>query len=99
MLRLENVRTGYRAADNMVAGTIELRVPLNSPMRFANTGLRVFADTGTTWNRGEDLDRTRADTGVGIGWFAIAPLFQFGIDVAHGLDAGTRAHVTFGIKF
>ncbi|MEW5981775.1 MAG: BamA/TamA family outer membrane protein [Acidobacteriota bacterium] len=96
---LRGFRTGYRAADNVLAGTVELRIPLNSPMRFANTGLRVFADTGTTWNRGEHLKDSRADTGVGVGWFAIAPLFQFGIDVAHGLDAGTRAHVTFGIRF
>ncbi len=96
---LRGFRTGHRASDNMLAGTVEFRVPLNSPMRFANTGLRIFADTGTTWNRGEDLEHARADTGVGVGWFAIAPLFQFGIDVAHGLDAATRAHVQFGIKF
>lgn len=99
MSSLRGFRTGHRAGDNLLAGTIELRVPLNSPMRFANTGLRIFADSGTVWNRGERLNDARGDTGVGAGWFIIAPLFQFGIDVAHGLDAGTRAHVQFGIRF
>lgn len=99
MASLRGFRTGHRAGDNMLAGTLEFRVPLNSPMRFANTGLRIFADSGTTWNHGERLEDARADTGVGAGWFIVAPLFRFGIDVAQGLDSGTRAHVQFGITF
>lgn len=99
MTSLRGFRTGHRTGDNMLAGTLEFRVPLNSPMRFANTGLRIFADTGATWNHGERLDDARADTGVGAGWFIVAPLFRFGIDVAQGLDSGTRAHVQFGITF
>ncbi len=99
MASLRGFRAGHRIGDSMLAGTLEFRVPLNSPMRFANTGLRIFADTGTTWNHGERLEDARTDTGVGAGWFIVAPLFRFGIDVAQGLDSGTRAHVQFGITF
>lgn len=99
MSTVRGFRTGFRAGDNLLAGTVEFRVPLNSPMRFANSGLRIFADGGATWNHGERLEHARADRGVGAGWFIIAPLFQFGIDVARGLDSGTRAHVQLGIQF
>jgi hypothetical protein len=34
-----------------------------------------------------------------LGGLVVAPLFQFGTDVAHGLDDGARAHVQLGITF
>ena len=36
---------------------------------------------------------------MGAGWFLQLPILSFRLDVAHGLDSGTRAHVTFGVTF
>ena len=90
---------GYRMGDRLVAASAEVRMPITSPLRIARTGLAVFADTGATYSAQERLGDTRWDTGVGAGFFVTATVFSMRLDVAHGIDAGTRAHFTLGLAF
>lgn len=97
--RLRGFRTGYRFGDRLAAAGVEVRAPLSSPLGAAKLGVAVFADTGTVWSAAGRLRDSRWDTGLGAGLFVRAPLFALRVDVARGLGAGTRAHVTLGVTF
>jgi len=96
---LRGFRAGSFAGDNLAAASVELRIPLHSPMNIGQSGLTVFADAGTAYEDGTRLSETKAHYGVGVGWYVRAPLVQLGIDVAHGSGRGMRAHVTAGLRF
>ncbi len=92
-------RTGSFVGDRVVAGSIELRLPFSSPLRVGKTGVAVFVDRGAVWNDGYRLADADWRQGYGAGLFAIATVFQFRLDVAHGQGRGTRAHVSAGLSF
>ena len=96
----ENLR-GFHAAefvgDTLVAGSAELRAPFTSPIVVAKTGLRIFADTGTVYDKGQRYKDQTLKQGFGAGLFLSAPLFILNLDVAHGKGSGTRVY--FGGRF
>jgi hypothetical protein len=92
-------RTGSFVGDHVAAGSIELRLPFSSPLRVARTGVAIFVDRGAVWNHGQRLADAEWRQGYGAGVFAIATVFQFRLDVAHGQGRGTRAHVSAGLSF
>ncbi len=92
-------RTGSFVGDRVTAGSIELRLPFSSPVRVAKTGVAIFVDRGAVWNHGERQADAEWRQGYGAGVFAIAAVFQFRLDVAHGQGRGTRAHVSAGLSF
>ena len=92
-------RAGSFADDNLFAASAEIRVPFTSPLRVARTGFTVFADVGTVYPRGVALQDATFRTGVGGGLFLIAPIIRVGVDVAHGIDSGTRGHFTLAVRF
>jgi hypothetical protein len=92
-------RTGSFVGDRVASGSIELRVPFSSPLRVARTGVAVFVDRGAVWGYGDRLADADWKQGYGAGVFAIATVFQFRLDVAHGQGGGTRAHVSAGLSF
>ena len=96
---LRGFRAGSFTGDNQFAASVELRVPLNSPMHMGESGFTVFGDTGRTYDAGARLSDATPHYGVGVGWYLRAPLVQLGIDVAHGSGSGMRAHVTAGLRF
>jgi outer membrane protein assembly factor BamA len=96
---LRGFRLGYRMGDRLVAGSAEVRMPFNSPLRLARTGVALFTDAGAVYGADERLADAHWDRSIGAGVFIIAPVISFRLDVAHGLDAGTRAHVTLGLAF
>lgn len=96
---LRGFAAGSFVGDNLAAASIELRIPLHSPMNLGQSGLTVFGDAGRAYDHGIRLSDATAHYGAGIGWYLRAPLVQFGIDVAHGGTSGTRAHVTAGLRF
>jgi outer membrane translocation and assembly module TamA len=59
----------------------------------------IFADSGAIYDAHTTLAHAKYDTGIGVGWFLQLPVLSFRIDVAHGLNASTRAHVTLGVTF
>jgi outer membrane protein assembly factor BamA len=90
---------GYRMGDRLAAASAEVRMPINSPLRLARTGVALFADAGTVYGADERLADARWDRSLGAGVFIIAPVISFRLDVAHGLDGGTRAHFTLRFGF
>jgi hypothetical protein len=92
-------RTGSFVGDRVAAGSIELRVPFSSPLRVGKTGVAVFVDRGAVWSHGQRPADADWRQGYGAGVFAIATVFQFRLDVAHGQGRGTRAHVSAGLSF
>jgi outer membrane protein assembly factor BamA len=92
-------RTGAFTGDRVTAGSIELRMPFSSPLRLGRTGVALFYDRGAVWNDGERLADAAWKEGYGAGVFAVATVFQFRLDVAHGRGRGTRAHVSAGVRF
>jgi outer membrane protein assembly factor BamA len=96
---LRGFRAGSFVGDNVAAASVELRIPLRSPMNAGQSGLAVFGDFGKTYDRGVHLSTAGSRQGFGVGWFFRAPVLQLGIDVAHGSGRGVRAHVTAGVRF
>ena len=94
---LRGFKAGSFAGDTLVAGSIELRVPLTSPMRVGKLGVSVFADAGKSYDHGHRYrDGTlRRSAGAGV-WFA-ATVFHMGLSVARGTD--TRVNFGAGLSF
>lgn len=91
-------RPGSRAGDHLAAASLELRVPLTSPLSVGRFGVRGFVDAGTTWNDGERIGKTRWDRGVGGGVFFNATVFNVSADVAWPESGGSRWHFGLGFK-
>lgn len=96
---LRGFGTGSFAGDRFAAASLELRLPFSSPLRVAKTGVAVFVDRGAVWAFDQTLTARDWKQGYGAGVFAIATVFQFRLDVAHGQGRGTRAHVSAGLTF
>ena len=92
-------RVGVASGDNLMAGSLELRVPLSSPLGISRAGFSLFTDVGTVWDHGARLRDARARRGVGGGVFLLASLFQVGLDVAVRQGGGTRVHLSTGLQF
>ena len=92
-------KTGTASGDSLVAGSLELRVPVTSPLSFGKVGVSAFVDAGTVYNDGQRLADQRLQRGVGGSlWFAAAFL-RFNVAVAHGIGASTRVHVGGNLTF
>jgi Omp85 superfamily domain/Surface antigen variable number repeat len=96
---LRGFPAGYRIGDTIVAGSVELRIPLSSALRVARIGTSVFMDAGTAYDKGGRLSEQKFDRGVGAGVWATAPLFRISLMVARGLGSGTRVHFGAGLMF
>jgi len=96
---LRGFQSGAFTGNNLGAGSVELRLPWNSPMRLAQTGFILFYDAGRVWEYGGRLGSARTQVGYGGGWYATAPLVQLAVDVAYGRESGWRVHARAGIRF
>lgn len=95
---LRGWKFGAQAGDRLVAASIELRVPLSSPLSTGKTGFRLFYDTAAVWNTGSVRDPLLK--GVGVGVFLDLPVVgsvQF--DVGHDLRGGVVVHSVVGFGF
>jgi hemolysin activation/secretion protein len=91
---LRGFRAGSALGDALVAGSMELRVPLTSPLSVGKGGVSAFVDVGTVYDKGERLRDRAFARGVGGGvWFS-ATVVRLNLTVAHGLGGSTR--VQFG---
>ena len=96
---LRGFEAGAFTGDTLVSGSVELRVPLNSPLQVARLGVNVFADYGTAYEKGTRLADATFHRGFGGGgWITITAL-RFGVGVAHGVGAGTRFTFAGGLTF
>lgn len=93
-------KVGAAAGDSLVAGTLELRVPLTSPLRrFGKLGVTAFVDTGTVYNNGQRLTDAPWQQGVGGSVWFTAAFLRVDIAVAHGVRASTRVHFQGNLTF
>ncbi len=87
---------GTAAGDNLAAGSIELRVPLNSPLASAKIGVNAFVDAAAVYEAGAHLLDQSFSQGVGGGvWLSLA-VIRLDVTVARGLGSSTR--VQFGVS-
>jgi outer membrane protein assembly factor BamA len=96
---LRGFRAGYRYGDQLAAGSLELRVPFTSPLKVGRFGAAVFVDRGAVYASGASLRSAAFDTGAGAGLFVTLPALSLRADLAKGIDAGTRIHVSIGMRF
>jgi len=96
---LRGYRAGSFAGDNLMAGSLELRVPLSSPLGVTKFGINFFGDTGAIWDQGTELGQARFHEGFGGGVFLLASLFKLNLEVGFRTDGGSRLHFTTGLQF
>lgn len=94
---LRGFRTFEFAGDTLVAGSVELRMPLSPPIDVGKLGIKIFADAGTVYDKGQRYQDQTLKQGFGAGVFMTMAVFRLNLDVAHGKGAGT--HVYFGGGF
>lgn len=91
---------GSAIGDNLAAASVEVLMPLTSPLQqFARLGVKVFADTGATYEAGQEMADQVFRWGYGGGVFVNATVFSFGLDVGWRDGRSTpNAHVQFGVR-
>ena len=90
---------GYGTGDNLAVGSIEVRVPLSSPLSIGRLGMSVFGDVGAAYDRGTSLQDAGYRWGYGAGAFFSATVFRFNLDVATDGRGGARVHAASGFRF
>jgi outer membrane protein assembly factor BamA len=88
---VRGLRAGAFAGDSLALASLELRVPVTSPLSIGRVGLKAFADAGTVWDAGERLVKQRWHRGAGGGVFVTWTALVAGLDVAGG-EGGVRVH-------
>jgi outer membrane protein assembly factor BamA len=96
---LRGFEAGSFAGDILAAGSLELRIPLSSPLNVARVGVSAFVDTGKSYDKGTRYHDVAYRTGVGGGVWVTAAVFHMGLAAAHGIGAGTRVNFDLGLEF
>jgi len=92
-------KVGEAAGDSLVAGSLELRVPLTSALSFGKIGVSGFLDAGTVYNDGQRLSEQPLRRGVGGSVWFTAAFVRINIAVAHGIGASTRVQAQGNLQF
>lgn len=96
---LRGFRAGTASGDSTAAGTLEVRVPVSSPLSIGKLGVRAFIDAATVYDAGQRLVDQPFERGVGGGVWFTATVIRLAFDVAHGSQGQTRVQVTSGLLF
>ncbi len=90
---------GSRAGDNLAAGSVEIRMPLTSPLGLGRFGVKAFADAAAVYASGASLADQRFSRGYGAGVFVHATVFSLEVDVGWPEEGGgPNAHVQLGLS-
>ena len=96
---LRGWRVGSRAGDRLVAVSVELRLPMGSPLSMGNAGFRVFYDTAAAYDAGRSVHDQRFLKGAGAGVFLTVPFGSLHLDAGHDLHGSVRLHAGAGVSF
>ena len=97
---LRGHRTGAFAGDRLAAASIELRVPIDSPLRTGRAGFTFFYDAGAVYDVGTRLSDAVFQQGAGAGVFLSAPFVHLNLEVGKNLTgSGARVHFSTGFIF
>jgi outer membrane protein assembly factor BamA len=96
---LRGVAAGSAVGDTLVAGSMELRLPLTSPLSIGKLGISAFVDTAAVYEKGQKLRDQPLDRAAGGGvWFSAAFL-RVNVYVARAAGHSTRAHFGTSVLF
>lgn len=96
---LRGFAAGQFTGDRLVAGSLELRVPMSSPLNAGKAGISLFVDSGRAYRQDQRFGDVPSHTGVGAGAWVALTAFRAGLSVAHGLGAGTRVNFGLGLTY
>lgn len=96
---LRGFRAGHSIGDTLVAGSLELRMPLSSPLTIATFGASAFVDAATAYDKGQIFRDQQFRKGIGAGLWASAAVFRISLMFAHGIGSGNRVHFGAGFTF
>lgn len=97
---LRGYRAGYKAGDNLLATSLELRVPLTSPLSVGRFGVKALVDWGTVYSAGESIqDQRLVDRGIGGGAYLQLTLLSVSLDVARSRQGDVRYAFGMGVTF
>ncbi len=99
MDNLRGFKAGSSVNDVLVAGSIELRVPITSPLNVGKLGVNAFFDTATIYHHRARLADQRFAKGIGGGVWVSAAFLKLNVVVARGVGVGTRAHFGTTLSF
>jgi outer membrane protein assembly factor BamA len=97
MDNLRGFRAGTAVGDTLVAGSVEVRVPITSPLNIAKLGVSAFVDVGTVYDHRAQLEDQQFSKGFGGSLWLSAAFFRLNFAVAKAVHGGTRVH--FGTAF
>ena len=99
MSSLRGFAAGSAMGDTLAAGSLELLVPLTSPLSFGKLGVSAFVDAGAVYDKGQRLADQRFRRGAGGAvWFSAAFVRAY-LAVAHGIGGSTRTHFGTTLAF
>jgi outer membrane protein assembly factor BamA len=96
---LRGYETASFVGDTLMAGTLELRVPITSPISVGKFGVRTFIDRGAVYSRGQRFKDQDLKQGYGGGIFFALPTFSMNLDLAYSSEKKVRLHFTGGFSF
>lgn len=97
---LRGWRVGSRVGDRLMAASVELRLPMSSPLSIGNAGFRIFYDTAAAYDVGQSLRGARFLAGAGGGVFLTLPPFaSVHLDIGHDFRGSLRLHAGAGVGF
>jgi len=97
MDNLRGFRAGTAVGDTLIAGSVEVRTPITSPLNVAKLGVSAFFDTAAVYDHSARLENQRFEKGIGGSVWLSAAFFRLNLAIAHGLKGSTRVH--FGTSF
>jgi hypothetical protein len=92
-------RAGTAVGDTLVAGSLEVRVPLTAPLRVGRIGVSGFTDAGTVYDYGERLQDQALRRGFGGSVWCAAAFLRVNVAVAHGIGSSTRVQASGNLTF
>jgi outer membrane protein assembly factor BamA len=96
---LRGVRAGTAVGDTLAAGSLELALPLSSPLSLGRIGLSVFADAGAVHADGDRLRDQAFRSGFGGGVWLTATAFHATLSLARSRGGGgMRVHFSAGVS-
>jgi outer membrane protein assembly factor BamA len=96
---LRGFRAGTAVGDTLVAGSLEVRVPLTSALRVGKLGVSGFTDAGTVYDHGEGFEDQAVKRGFGASVWVAAAFLRLNVAVAHGVGTSTRVHASGNLTF
>ncbi len=99
-LTLRGYQPGQFVGDTRLISSVELRLPLSSPMAMRHqAGVLLFWDAGTVLESGQSLRDARIRHGIGPGVFLLLAGVGFKLDLGYDLHHTWHGHFSTGFRF